>query len=312
MLKAKSADFYAFRSGVDREIAERDIVLTYALRLLQDSNRAEPFAFKGGTCLRKVYLASTGRFSMDLDFTARSAAQPDDAIIELMEVFNSEFHGIRFHLDRDWRITKEGTSFTDMLRDEGSRSVAPSYAHDWNEAGRFDLQVSLREKPTLAIEVLALEPQPYFHELEFAPPAIPCLAFEEVLSEKIRAAYQRTKARDLYDLILAGSRPFDRSLVRRLAVIKLWQARDPFDPVRLTEVVRHGSFDWSDLRRLVRRSTPLKESEIIARWFETYSFLDDLTEEEKALAGDARVHRREDLHEALIAACREGGAGAVP
>ena len=37
---------------------------------------------------------------MDLDFTARSHIDPEDAILDLMEVFNQEFCGIKFSLER--------------------------------------------------------------------------------------------------------------------------------------------------------------------------------------------------------------------
>src|SRR5438067_1758619 len=103
MLKAKSVDFFAHRSGLaDRTIAEREVVLTYALDLLAVSARLERFAFKGGTCIRKIHLGATGRFSMDLDFTARVPMDPEDAILDLAHaVFNQTHHGIQFGLTLD-------------------------------------------------------------------------------------------------------------------------------------------------------------------------------------------------------------------
>ncbi len=50
-------------------VAERDAVLTYVLRILADAGLLERLIFKGGTCVRKVFLGRTGRFSEDLDFT---------------------------------------------------------------------------------------------------------------------------------------------------------------------------------------------------------------------------------------------------
>lgn len=103
MLTEKQVDFFAYRSGIaDRLIAERDVVLTYALQLLATSKMLDQLAFKGGTCIRKVYLGATGRFSMDLDFTARTPVEPDDAVLELMGIFNREMHGVKFSLDQDW------------------------------------------------------------------------------------------------------------------------------------------------------------------------------------------------------------------
>ena len=55
------------------------------------------------------------------------------------------------------------------------------------------------------------------------------------LAEKIRACYQRNKARDIYDLGMFATRPLNQPLIRRLVVLKLWQARNAFDPARLMQ-----------------------------------------------------------------------------
>ena len=49
-------------------VAERDVVLTYFLKVANEDLPGK-LAFKGGTCLKKVCLGKTGRFSIDLDFT---------------------------------------------------------------------------------------------------------------------------------------------------------------------------------------------------------------------------------------------------
>ncbi len=56
-------------------------------------------------------------------------------------------------------------------------------------------------------------PQEYFKELEFAPFPVPSLSTIEMISEKIRAAFQRSKVRDLYDLNRFAASPFDADLV---------------------------------------------------------------------------------------------------
>ena len=47
-------------------------------------------------------------------------------------------------------------------------------------------------------------------------------------ASKIRACYQRNKARDIHDLGVFAVRPLDEPLVRRLVALKLWQAGDSF------------------------------------------------------------------------------------
>ena len=295
MLSMKAVDFFAHQSGIqNREIAEREIVLTYALGLLSQSDALGRFAFKGGTCIRKLWIGPTGRFSMDLDFTAREDMDPDDAILGLMGVFNQEFHGIRFRLEDDWRITNDGRSFT----------TQPSYLHEWNPDGGFDVQVSIREKPTLEVEERAQIEQPYFKQLEFDPPQIPTLDEHEIVSEKIRAAYQRAKVRDVYDLFVYSERPLDRALLRRLVLLKLWQARDIFDPGSFIARIQKGMYDWNDLRQLLRSTTKIEPERIVSQTASALSFLQDLTEEEAVLAGDAQAHRNRNLWLAMGDSCR--------
>lgn len=79
MIAEKYVDLYARNSGLrDKLVAERDVVLTYALRALSDDGVMNHLAFKGGTCLRKLIFGSTGRFSEDLDFTLDSDRPVDD------------------------------------------------------------------------------------------------------------------------------------------------------------------------------------------------------------------------------------------
>ena len=77
--------------------------------------------------------------------------------------------------------------------------VNPVYAHDWNKTGNSEvkLQISRRETPTLPTERLTQRDQSYFRQLPFVPAEITCLALDEILAEKIRACYQRNKARDI-------------------------------------------------------------------------------------------------------------------
>src|SRR5262249_16858849 len=143
--------------------------------------------------------------------------------------------------------------------------------------------------------------QSYFRFLPFAPAEIVCLALAEILAEKIRACYQRNKARDIYDLGMFATRPLNQAQIRRLVVLKLWQARDAFDPARLMQKFRDGrDFDWDDLRQLLNRATNIDRDRITADCVRGYAFLENLTEEERALTND-RYQREDALAERLRA-----------
>jgi len=287
----KFVDLYARNSGMrDKLVAERDVVLTYALRVLDDSGVMKHLAFKGGTCLRKILFGSSGRFSEDLDFTLDTDLPDDDVLIELVRVFNGEHHGITFKFDEYYK-TDGDTSFGGDVR----------YQHSWNNAGHFRLQVSLRERPTLPVEPQPLKTQAYFSYLEFPPFGVRSLAVIEMIAEKVRAAFQRVKVRDLYDLHRFATTPFDAELLRRLVVLKLWQVKDPFDPEVFFGRIRSGKYDWEDLRRLMRTGDRVDAEEMVRTVEARFASLSKLSALEGSLIADARSGRNTRLGEQLRA-----------
>ncbi len=274
-------------------MAERDVVLTYALAALSERATLDHLAFKGGTCLRKVVFGSNGRFSDDLDFTIRTDLPEEDVLAEVVDAFDAEFCGIAFKLDEYYK-TEDDTSF-------GAEVL---YRHAWNEEGRFRLQVSLRERPTLRTWLAKMRRQAYFEHLEFRLFQIPSLSLTELIAEKIRAAFKRTKVRDVYDLYLLAKAPFDCHLLRQLAVLKLWQVRDPFDPDSFFRDLRSGNYDWSEIERLVRSSERVKPDEILATVESRYGALRQLTDLESKVISDSKAGWNEPLANRLRAEIR--------
>ena len=266
-------------------IAENEIVLTFLLQLMAERGILDKLAFKGGTCLRKMFIGSGGRFSTDLDFTRIEEHDHEDVILAMMEAFEHPFHGIQFSVpDDSYYETQDGLSW----------GANPVYAHEWNPGGQSQirLQVSRREVPTLPPSRNAQCVQSYFRHLPFAPADIACLALPEIIAEKIRACYQRGKARDVYDLSVFATRPLDRPLIRRLVVLKLWQAADAFDPEALMAKFDDATaFDWDDLRQLVRRTQAIDPDQIAAACLKGFAFLTELDPAEAALSADP--HRRD-------------------
>ena len=131
--------------------------------------------------------------------------------------------------------------------------------------------------------------QDYFELLPFRPAAIPCLQFEEVVAEKIRAASQRSKIRDLHDLSEISTRPLNQAQIRSLAVLKLWNSRGAgldFEAFR-TRIQDGSNYDISDLRNLLRKDQHPDLDAMIRRVVERFQFLRNLTELEKVLAADS-------------------------
>lgn len=285
----------ANRSGA-RDIGnvEIDVILTYLLQLLTDSGITEHVAFKGGTMLRKMVFGPRGRLSTDLDFTRRTDIDIDDLTLMMLEALARPYHGISFRFDKakDWYQTDE------------SFAVNPVCFHDENPKGvKIKLQVSTRETPVMPVVPVAQIEQDYFKLLGFAPAAIPSLAFEEAVAEKIRAASQRSKIRDLHDLSEIAARAINRDLIRSLAVLKLWNSGGPgLDYERFSERVKGGGdYDVADLANLLRKDQKPDLAGMIRRVVDAYRFLADLTAAEKLLTADSAQKNRKEA-EALIAA----------
>src|SRR3984957_19644758 len=97
MLTQAQVQRYSNESGLrDVMIAEKEVVLTFLLQLLSDRGILNRLAFKGGTCLRKMFVGSQGRFSTDLDFTGLEEHDHEDIILDLMQAFELPFHGLKF------------------------------------------------------------------------------------------------------------------------------------------------------------------------------------------------------------------------
>lgn len=286
MLTANQLRQAAARSGA-RDIGnvEIDVILTHLLELFTEKGITDHLAFKGGTMLRKMIFGPRGRLSTDLDFTCRTQVGTDDLMLMMLEALSAPYRGIAFRFDRDkdWYLTDEGCA------------ANPVCAHAANERGvKIKLQVSTRETPVMPVAPLPQIEQDYFRLLDFTPAAIPCLAFEEVVAEKIRAASQRSKIRDLHDLSEVAGRALRRDLIRALAVLKLWNSGGPgLDYERFRErIMSGGDYDLAELSRLLRKDQRPDLDAMVGRVVEAFRFLADLTPDERTLASDPSLRER--------------------
>jgi predicted nucleotidyltransferase component of viral defense system len=288
----------AHRSGArDVGTIEIDVILTHLLQLFHEKGLMEHLAFKGGTMLRKMVFGPRGRLSTDLDFTCRTDISNDDLTMKVLGALSEPYRGLSFKIaDKDWYQTDDGFA------------VNPVCSHKHNEKGaHIKLQISMREKPILLVTAVPQVGQDYFESIGFDPAAIPCLAFEETVAEKIRAASQRSKIRDLHDLSEVSAREIDRPLIRSLAVLKLWESGGPgLDYGRFSERVRGaGDYDAGDLAHLLRKDQKPDLEAMMKRVLEGFRFLSDLSDAERLLAADTQQERQQEA-DALIAALRSG------
>jgi predicted nucleotidyltransferase component of viral defense system len=198
------------------EIVEKDYVLGWLLAGLSTLPVSSLWIFKGGTCVKKCFF-ETYRFSEDLDFSLRSGAPytTDEIISQLRELTarTAELSGLEFPLDFvdvKQRQNKQGEPTF-----EGRVAYRGPLAFPGNPKIRFDItrHEAILDEP---IERPILHPYP--DELPDGA-AVLTYSFEELLAEKSRALLERSRPRDLYDVVhLLENPPADLNLVevRRL------------------------------------------------------------------------------------------------
>jgi predicted nucleotidyltransferase component of viral defense system len=301
---------YATGQHISLEVADQEVVLHYALALLNDAGlvgrladgSVGPLLFKGGTALRKCAFGSTGRFSQDIDLDA-TVRNGFEAEIEEALAAQSPFYGISMKI-LGFRYSADG-NFSGTI----------GYEHD-HGSGQFELQISYRMNPILEPVDLVLQTQGYFSRVEFAPPVLHGLDPYEMIGEKLMACNRRLygSGKDVYDLFLWSREPFTESLVRLVAVLKAWtdQRRAPiYEPATLIAAIIPRNFRWTDLAGLVPRGMPEHPDAICERVRTRFGFLADLQEDEKTLLDDQTAHRERKLFERLCADAKKS-ASEVP
>lgn len=294
------------------DYVEIDILLTAMLQRLHETGLTERLVFKGGTMLRKMVFGKNGRLSTDLDFTVRSVEQDekDDIILKILEAFATPFAGITFDFaEKDIGSTPTSSRANPKCKIAGSGN---EYL--------IKLEVSHRADPVLDPVLRKHQVQPYFPNLGFDPADIPCLQLEEAIGEKIRAAFQRPKIRDLHDLQQLRGVGFDQDLVRKLTVLKLWESPEGVSftsfshetfATRLQDRVKAKAYNEKDLSDLLHRKAKFDMGQMADDVTKTYGFLSGLTDEEKKLLAD-RYQNERGLYEEFRQQVRDEAAPASP
>jgi len=182
--------------GLREDIVEKAYVIGWLLWGIGSNPRlSASWAFKGGTCLKKCYL-ETYRFSEDLDFTVLPGepTQPDEVVAIMQEVFERIYDqaGIDFRVRAAvFRMRPDGKSVEGRVYYRGPRN-APGVA-----SIKLDLTGAEQViRPTVLQQIS----HPYPDQLP-APATVRCYSFEELFAEKLRAMGERSRPRDLYDIV---------------------------------------------------------------------------------------------------------------
>lgn len=181
------------------DVVEKDYILGWMLAgISAHDDLRESWIFKGGTCLKKCYF-DTYRFSEDLDFTLRDPNQINEAFLTRV-----------FAEITEWIYDRSGIEFP---------AAQQSFDLFKNPRGHLSCQgkisyrgpISPRNLPRVKLDLTADEcivlppvTMPVFHPYSDETEAtfgIQAYAYEEAFGEKVRALAERTRPRDLYDVV---------------------------------------------------------------------------------------------------------------
>lgn len=175
----------AVAEGVPETTIIKDYALSWMLRAVNEVSGI--FALKGGTGIRKAYLMGY-RFSVDIDFTLTEyldIQDIEDVLLNVTSLARRE-SGIDFSEDVNVRSVRTGYEVRIMFK---------LYY-------RFPMKLKV-DITTLENEVIV---QPLGRRSLIHPYSDRCEALllvyslEEILGEKIRSLFERTRPRDLYDV----------------------------------------------------------------------------------------------------------------
>jgi len=240
----EAVNFTASRTGFNPRLIEKDYFCTVLLAYLSDHGDGQ-LVFKGGTCLAKVY-AGFYRLSEDLDFTIplavdvsrtqrrRAVAATKDAVNQLAE------HLQGFTVAQPLTGANNSTQYNGTVGYESPTTGQPE---------SILIEVSIREPLLMgatSAQTKTLLLNPIGGEAMAPDIVINCIAMEEAMAEKCRAALSRRDVaiRDFYDLDYAVSHldldpasPRLIEMVRRKLTVP---GNSPVDvrPLRLADLKR--------------------------------------------------------------------------
>jgi len=177
--------------GVPETTVERDYAQNWLLKYLSSIN----MVLKGGTGIRKIYIKNY-RFSDDLDFTLLEMMSKDtlEKLTEEAALEAKEESGVNFSNEIQIEENLNGfevTIYFHLLRSSGTPLKI-----------KLDLTSPQKERILLSVENRSIL-HPYSDKCQFQ---IKAYSLEEIMAEKIRSLFERTRPRDLYDVCYLHNR----------------------------------------------------------------------------------------------------------
>jgi len=226
MIDKKFINHIGDKLGIEkRDLIEKDILLQMLLNeIVKNKDFKDNFAFKGGTCLIKIYFGYF-RFSEDLDFTylnqkefiGKSRSKIRKSMSEKIDKLGESIETIAKQFNLDFKIEKENRKYFEF---GGSNAfVTFKIWYDsvvLNKPSFIKIQINFIEKLNYEVKELPAifildnsdkkEIELLFNDYSYllSPVKIKAYDLKEILIEKVRAILTRRgiKIRDFVDVFL--------------------------------------------------------------------------------------------------------------
>ncbi len=248
-------------------LAEQDIRLTSALeKICLDEFLSENLLLKGGTAINKLYLKSTPRLSIDLDF---NHIGPKDKVLSERRVLREKIQQILSEEDSSNHIT--------FSRRYEQTTIVVRYTPLFGAEQRIKIEISHIERfPILPPEQLDLQDPISGNTLK-----VNAYNLNELVSTKLRAFYERLRGRDVYDLYFVSRIGLlNPTHVRKMLIYYFYRSRKVFNPKLFFKKIEeassknHGFED--DVSGFVRSDIEFSMSNAVPQVLTYYSSLKDL------------------------------------
>lgn len=200
MIEKREILAIAEQTSLTPHVVEKDYVLGWMLAgIYSRAELAESWVFKGGTCLKKCFF-ETYRFSEDLDFTLRDPSHLNEDFLK--RIFKEV--GEWIYDQTGIEVPSNGQAFDVYNNPRGHISCQGKISYkgpisSTHALPRIKLDLTADERIVLPPVQTQI-----FHPYSDAPEdGIEVLAYDyvEAFAEKFRALAERTRPRDLYDVV---------------------------------------------------------------------------------------------------------------
>lgn len=186
----------------DKVQIEQDLILEAMIHAIySNATLRKKLAFRGGTCLNKLFWKTPYRYSEDLDFIQIDAEPIGPITLRLKEALRP-----LFGKGPKWEAKK------------GSFRLYYAFSPNRNPEKLQQIKIEINTREHFALDGYQKKKLSLDSIWQSGEATITTFTLEELLATKLRALYQRRKGRDLFDLWKSRELSPDYSKVAKMCV----------------------------------------------------------------------------------------------